>query len=107
MADAKDEGPKIIEPPEVPRFHKSDIPPQFMHWSWKDYKTRYLPAAQENSLLTYVFGRKQTFEGEATLHPCNQVALNLHRCMDHNRNKFDFCRSTYNIFEGCLREYKV
>ncbi len=104
---SQEEPVKILEPPQVPRFHKSEIPPQFLWTSWRDYKTRYLPQFPTNSPFDYMFGRVKTFEREATLHPCQQVAHNFHRCMDHNDNKIDFCRSVFNIVEGCMREYKL
>lgn len=101
------EPPKILEPPVRKRYWEVEIPPTLYGIGLMDYKGRYLPQFPSNSISDYLFGRVAKFEGDAAQHPCTQVANNFHRCLDDHQNKFDFCRSTFNIFEGCLREYKL
>ena len=70
------------------------------------YASRHLPQ-QNKSWLALFFGSRTIGKQEETLHPCKIVARDFHSCMDRNEDDYDFCRSKANLFEGCLREYKI
>jgi hypothetical protein len=113
--------------------HKA-IPPKYLEAHWRDYVGRYIPDAPRLSIMERLFGSQQTLQdksgagkdvaiprGEEGMwqlkdkgkfaHPCHAVNQRVRDCLDRNADKAelapDYCRGVINVFEGCLREYRI
>ncbi len=83
----------------------SGIKPTYYGFSWKDYKGRYLIPDPSPTFFTRLFGTNDAAKNQGNVHPCVHVVQQIHGCLEQHGNDIDYCRSTINIMEGCLREY--
>lgn len=104
--------------------HKA-IPPKYLEVHWRDYAARYIPEAPQLSFLERLFGSPEMLKDKTEkprgqpyhqvtgtfAHPCHATSQRVRDCLDRNAEKEelapDYCRGIINVFEGCLREYRI
>lgn len=73
-----------------------------------DYSEQHLPKRKEG-LFSQFFGSNalNPVQKAEVIHPCVIVSRSFHQCLDEHNNIYDFCRPKLNMFEACLREYRM
>ena len=105
--------PLPIPAPIVDRMwdKQKAVPPQWKDAPFRDYAGRYLPGGKPTLWDRFFGSQDKLAQDQLQVHPCHEVASRVHTCLDRNADKgdlkSDFCRSIVNVFEGCLREYKM
>ena len=99
--------PARVSEPSIPHDRRvpNGVKPTYYYFAWKDYKGRYLIPDPTPSFFTRLFGTNEAAKSTGTLHPCEHVVNEIHKCLEKNGNNADYCRSTINVMEGCFREY--
>lgn len=114
--------PKYVPQEEWPE-HMWDrakaIPPKYLEAHWRNYAARYIPEIPKTSIWERLFGSQEALaeknaaaaQGQKFAHPCHAVDKRVRDCLDRNADKAelapDYCRPIINVFEGCLREFRI